>query len=320
MTAPPTGTFESVNAKGNREDLADFIYNVAPTDTPGISSFGQAEATGVLHEWQEDTLAAAVATNYVEEGLDASTDSVTATVRRSNTCQISDKVPRVSGTQQAINKAGRSDEMAYQVAKMAKELKRDMERMVFDNNAEVTASSGTPREIGGIPAWLTSNLSEAGDATTSTGGGDNARTAGTPRSFTESMLKEVIREAFNNGGDPDMIHVDPFNKQVMSTFAGNASRQVSAADQKLYAAIDVYDSDFGEMQILPNRFCFDPTASVRTAFVLQSDMFAIANLRPFQLYDLAKTGDSEHKQLIVEWTLESREQRASGAVYDLTAS
>ena len=315
MAAPPTGTFETYASVGNMDDLSNIIYNIAPTDTPGLSSFETTDATAVLHEWQTDTLAAAVATNYVEEGLDAVTDAVTATVRKSNTCQISDKVPRVSGTQQAIQKAGRGDELEYQIAKMAKELKRDMETQIFANNAEVTGSSGTPREIGGIPAWLTSNLSEGAGATSSTGSGDNARTAGTARAFTEVMLKEVLREAFDSGGDPDRIHVGAFNKQMMSTFVGNATRQVTAEDRQLYASIDIYESDFGSLEIVPNRF-----SGNGTAFVLQSDMWAIAYLRQFQLHNLAKTGDSERRQLLAEFTLEARNQAASGAVYDLTTS
>jgi hypothetical protein len=148
MTAPPTGTFETYAARGNREDLTEAIYNIDPTDTPFLSGIEVTEATGVKHEWQTDALAAAVATNYVEEGLDATGEAATATVRLSNTCQISDKVPRVSGTQQAVLKAGRNDELEYQVAKRSKELKRDMESSHLANNAEVTGSSGTPRELG----------------------------------------------------------------------------------------------------------------------------------------------------------------------------
>lgn len=315
MTAPPTGTFETYAAIGNREDLTDVIYNIDPTDTPGLSGFETTTATGVLHEWQTDSLASAVATNYVEEGLDASTDSATATVRLSNTCQISDKVPRVSGTQQAVLKAGRGDELEYQVAKRAKELKRDMETQIFANNAEVTGSSGTPRELGGIPAWLTSNISAAGDAVASAGLGNGARTDGTNRAFTEDMLKTVLRSCWDNGGDPDMIMVGAFNKQQMSTFTGNATRQVNAGEKQLYASIDVYDSDFGELQIMPNRFI-----DTNYCFVLQMDMFAVGYLRQFQLHNLAKTGDSERRQLLVEYTLEVRNEKSSGAVYDLTAS
>lgn len=312
MTSPPTGTFETYAAVGNREDLTDVIYNIAPTDTPGLSSFESTTADAVLHSWQTDSLATASATNVVEEGLDAATDSATATVRLSNTCQISDKVPRVSGTQQAVNKAGRGDELEYQIAKMAKELKRDIETMLFANNAEVTGSSGTPRELGGIPAWLASNLSVG---TNGTGGniGDTARTGGTTRDFNEDQLKEVLRETFDNGGDPDRIFVGSFNKQKFSAFSGNATRQVSAEDKQLYASIDIYDSDFGELQVSTNRFSGNDAA-----FVLQSDMWAVAYLRPFQIHNLAKTGDTERRQLLAEFTLESRNEKASGAVYDLT--
>lgn len=318
MTAPPTNTYETYAAVGNLDDLSKSIYNVDPFDTPGISSFETTDATAVLHEWQTDTLDAAVATNYVEEGLDAVTDAATATARKSNTCQISDKVARVSGTQQAVMKAGRGDELAYQISKSAKSLKTDMEKQVFANNAEVTGSSGTPRELGGIPAWMTSNTDE-GAGTVSTGSGDNARTAGATRAFTEDMLKGVLRRCWNNGGDPDKIFVGGTQKQAMSTFAGNATRTIDAGERQLVAAIDVYKSDFGELQTMPNRYS-DPSENNGTAFILQTDMWALSYLRQFQIHPLAKTGDSEREQILVEYTLEARNQKASGAVYDLTQS
>lgn len=315
MTAPPTGTFETYSAKGNREDLTDVIYDISPTDTPFLSGIEVTDATAVLHEWQTDALASASATNFVEEGLDATGESATATTRLSNTCCISDKTPRVSGTQQAVNKAGRGDELEYQIAKRGRELKRDIESILLANNVEATGSSGTARETGGVPTWLTSNLSEATDATTSTGTGDNARTDGTARAFTESMLKTVLASCWDNGGDPDMIMCGSFNKQVISTFAGNATREVNAADRELYASIDVYDSDFGDLQIVPNRFLDN-----NYCLVLQMDMWAVAYLRQFQYHRLAKTGDSEWGQLLAEYALESRNEAASGAVYDLTNS
>ncbi len=224
-------------------------------------------------------------------------------------------MPRVTGTQQAVLKAGRGDELEYQIAKMAKELKRDMEKQLFSNTASVGGSSGVPRKLGGIPAWLTTSQSAATDATASTGSGSNARTGGTARTFDESMLKAVLRAAFDAGGDPDRIHVGAFNKQNMSTFGGNATRMVGAEDRELYASIDVYDSDFGDLQIAPNRF-----SGNGTAFILQSDMWAVAYLRQFQIHNLAKTGDSERRQLLCEYTLEARNQAASGAVYDLTTT
>lgn len=313
--APPSGTFTAYNATGNLDDLTDVIYNIDPVDTPFLSGIPVTNAIGVLHEWQTDSLASASGSNFVEEGLDASTDSATATTRLNNRTCISDKVPRVSGTQQAVMKAGRGDELAYQISKRAKELKRDMETILLQNNIKVTGASGTAPETAGVPTWLTSNLDSASDATDSTGSGANARTDGTARAFTEAQLKSVLRSIWNNGGDPNMIMLGGFNKQKMSTFTGNATREVSAADRQLYAAIDIYDSDFGELQVVPNRFM-----DANYVFIFQMDLWATAYLRPFQIHDLAKTGDSERRQLLVEYALEARNEAGSGAVYDVTSS
>lgn len=313
MATAPTNSFLAFDGIGNREDLSDVIYNIAPDETPGLSAFEAVDASAVLHEWQTDTLAAA-AQNAVPEGEDATTDAVTATTRLTNRLQISDKVARVSGTQQAVAKAGRRDELEYQIAKKGKELKRDMENDIFSNNAAVTGSDGTAREFGGVPAWITTNTS---NGTSGTDGsiGTTARTDGTQRAFTESLLKTVLAAAWDAGGDPDCVMVGSFNKQTMSTFTGNATREISASGKNLIATIDLYTSDFGTITVKPNRF-----SRSRDALVLQTDMWAIAYLRSFRSASLAKTGDTEREQIVVEYTLESRNEAASGAVWDLTTS
>ena len=315
MAAPPTDTFETYSQKGDMESFSNIIFNVDPFDTPFLNSIEQITSKQKLHIWQTDALTAAAA-NQVEEGLDATTTAVTATVEKSNTCQISSKTPRVSGTAQATETYGRANELDYQISKMSKELKRDMELDLLANTAEVGGSSGTARKLGGIQTWLITNLSEASDATTSTGSGDNTRTAGTTRNFTETMLQEVLRETWNSGGNPELILVGGFNKQKFSTFTGNATREVNAQDEALYASIDVYKSDFGELQVVPNR----SASNSSQAYVLQPDMWAVAYLREFEMNELAKTGDSERVQILAEFTLEARNEKASGAVYDLTSS
>jgi hypothetical protein len=311
--AVPSNTFESYDAKGNREDLSDIIYNIAPTDTPLLSSFARVDASAVLHEWQTDTLASA-AQNAVIEGDEATTDSTTATVRLSNSCQISDKVPRVTGTQEAVKKAGRKSEMAYQVAIKSKELKRDMENDIASNNAEVTGSSGTAREYGGIPAWITTSTSN-GSGGSDGSVGNTARTDGTQRAFTESLVQTVLQSIWDEGGDPDCFVVGSFNKRTLSTFTGNATRNIDATRKELITSIEVYESDWGVLHVIPNRF-----SRSRDCLILQKDMWALAYLRPFRLVDLSKTGDSERKQLITEYTLECRNEKASGAVWDLNTS
>lgn len=312
--ATPTNTQTTYDTIGNREDLTDVIYNVDPTDTPYITSIGRTKATQPLHEWQTDTLSAAAA-NAVIEGDDATTDAVTATVRPSNTCQISDKVPRVTGTQQATVSAGRKDELAYQIVKRTKELRRDMEFILLQNTAEVTGNISTARQLGSIEAWYETNVSRGSGGTNGGSGNTAATDAGTARVFTESLLKNVIKSCWDNGGDPDCIMVGSFNKQKLSGFTGNATREISAQDRELVATIDLYHSDFGSMEVIPNRF-----QRARSAHVLQKDLWAVAYLRPVQMANLAKTGDSERRQIIAEYTLEARNEKGSGIVADLTTS
>ena len=312
--AQPTNTFDTYDSIGEREDLSDVIYNISPTDTPFLSSAAKTKATAVLHEWQTDSLAAAVTNNQVIEGDEATIDAITATTRLSNSCQIMDKTIVITGTQEAVDKAGRASEIAYQIAKKAKELKRDLEASLTSNNAEVTGSATAARVAGGLRSWVATN-DVMGTSGTSGGAGNTAAGNGTQRAFTETLLKSVIKSVWNAGGNPTMIMVGPFNKQKLSGFTGNSTRFDAGADATLYTSVDVYASDFGQLQVVPNRFSRD-----REAWVLDMDYWGVAFLRDFTMHELSKTGDSEKRQLLLEATLESRNEAASGCVADITTS
>ena len=293
-------TFDTYDSIGEREDLSDVIYNISPTDTPFLSSAAKTKATAVLHEWQTDSLAAAVTNNQVIEGDDATAEAISATTRLSNSCQIMDKAICITGTQEAVDKAGRASEIAYQIAKKAKELKRDFEASLCSNNAEVTGSATAARVAGGLRSWVATN-DNMGTSGTSGGLGNTAAGNGTQRVFTESLLKSVIKSVWSAGGNPTMIMVGPFNKQKLSGFTGNSTRFDAGADATLYTSVDVYASDFGQLQVVPNRFSRD-----RDAWVLDMDYWGVAFLRDFTMHELSKTGDSEKRQLLLEATLESR--------------
>ena len=307
-------TFDTYDSIGEREDLSDVIYNISPTDTPFLSSAAKTKATAVLHEWQTDSLTAAASDNAVIEGDEVGIDAITATTRLSNSCQIMDKAICITGTQEAVDKAGRASEIAYQIAKRAKELKRDLESSLTSNNAEVTGSATAARVMGGLRSWVATN-DVMGTSGTSGGLGNTAAGNGTQRVFTESLLKSVIKSVWNAGGNPTMIMVGPFNKQKLSGFTGNSTRFDAGADATLYTSVDVYASDFGQLQVVPNRFSRD-----RDAWVLDMDYWGVAFLRDFTMHELSKTGDSEKRQLLLEATLESRNEAASGVVADLTTS
>jgi hypothetical protein len=225
----------------------------------------------------------------------------------------------VTGTQEAVSKAGRKSELKYQILKRSKEIKRDVEASLLGNKAKNTGSASGARVTGGILSWLKSNESKGTGGSAPAGTGADTRTFGTNRTFTEALLKSVLKSCWDNGGDPDCIMTSGSHKQSLSTFTGNATRFKGAEDKTLSASIEIYQSDFGDLEVQPNRFMFDVDNDCNHVLVLQKDMFALANLRAPHLEDLAKTGDAESRVIIHEFALESRNEAASGVVADLTA-
>lgn len=316
-----SNTFLTFSAIGNREDLADTIYNVSPTDTPFMGNIAKNKATAVLHEWQTDVLATAAA-NAQLQGDDTTSSytfgSVTPTVRLTNRTQISRKDAIVSGTQDAVDKAGRKKEIVYQLLKKTKELKRDMEFVLTNNQAPVTGNSTVAPQLRPLCGWYGQTTGAVSTNVSRGSGGANgstsaAATDSTQRALTESLLKGVIQGVWTNGGEADVILVGPFNKTVISGFTGNNTRMQDTSDKKLVSSIDVYVSDFGSHKVVAGRFNRE-----RDAHVLTTDLWAVSYLRPMQTIDIAKTGDNEKAMVIAEYTLEARNDSGSGIVADLT--
>jgi hypothetical protein len=221
----------------------------------------------------------------------------------------------VSGTLEAVNKAGRRSERAYQLAKASSELKRDMETIITANQGRDAGSSSTARKLGAILSWLKTNTSKGTSGTDPTTIGVSTRSDGATRTFTETLLKDVIKLVYDSGGSPTMLVVNSGLKQKASAFAGIAAqRYMAPGDQPttIIGAADVYMGDFGTLSIVPDRFM-----RTRDALLLDPEYAALAYLRPFATNDLAKTGDSEKTQLLAEFTLEMRNEAAHGIVADL---
>jgi hypothetical protein len=272
----------------------------------------------VFHEWQSDSLAAATSANAAVEGADAVSATISPTTRLGNYTQIVQKTIQVSGTLETVNKAGRRSEKAYQLSKAAAELKRDMETIITANQGRDAGSSSAARKLGAILSWIKTNTSKGTSGTDPTTIGVSTRSDGATRTFTEQLLKDVIADVFDSGGNPTMLTVGSGLKQKASSFAGIAAqRYMAPGDQPttIVGAADVYMSDFGSISIVPNRF-----QRTRDALLLDPEYAALAYLRPFATTDLAKVGDSEKTQLLCEFTLEMRNEAAHGIVADLDAT
>jgi len=285
------------DTEGIREDLQDAIYDISPTSTPFMSTIGRTKAKNTYHEWQTDELGAVDLTNAQLEGADAVAPTLETTERVGNRTQISDKVVQVSTTDDVVDKAGRSTETAYQLAKASSELKRDMESILLSDQA-MSGPSDNPRLLRGMQNWVTTNDVTAGD--------------GTDTSFLEQNLKDAMLSAYNEGGEPTMLLVSPKNKVQVSSFTGIAEQRYQAPKSSpttIIGTADVYLSDFGTLNVVPDRFLDDACA-----LFVDPAMANVAYLRPFKKTKLAKTGDSEKHLMNVEYTLVVKNEKAHAKV------
>lgn len=267
-------------------------------------------------EWQTDALAAASATNFVIEGDDATTDAITATTRLFNYTCISDKVALVSGTTEAVKAAGRRSEMAYQMVNSMKALKRDVDKILMENNAYVAGNATTARETAGLQAYIKTNINKASDGTAATGDGSDGYTDGTARALLESYAEAVLALTWAEGGNPTTAYCGSFQKRKMAAWSGSSTKTQDGAKMRVVNSVDVYVDPLGsEIKVVPSRQV--PTDVI---YFIDPDHVKFAVLRDFQTHELAKTGDSVRKQILVEFGLIMGNEKAHGGVYDLTTS
>lgn len=314
-----TNTYDKYDMIGIREDLSDVISNISPTDTPFLSNIGKASCAQTQFDWQTDSLAAAAANAHIE-GDDTAASALTPTTRYVNYTQIFKKVFTISATGEAVKKAGRKSEIAYQTAKKGKELKRDQEKAFTGTNVAVAGDSTTARVTASFDTWLFTNDSNGTSGTQYTFAGGvptTARTDGTDRTWTEALLKAGLLLQYNSGGNVSTLMLSPALKQATSSFTGIADIRASVQGAKpatVIGAVDVYVSDFGNVSIVPNRFM--PTD---LAYLIDPEEAKKRVLRPYFVEELAKTGDAFKYHIIEESGLEVTNEAAQAVVRDLSA-
>jgi len=292
---------QTYQAVGNKEDLLDVITNISPLETPMFSAFGKSKAKGTYHEWLSDELAAATANAHVE-GADYVFARRNPRVRTGNYTQIFVTPVEVSDTQRAVETAGLEDEYAYQMAKALKEHARDIE-YAFASTANTgnSGASGTARQLKGVMAWITTtNI-------TGTGSGDET--------LTETMFNDALQAIWNKGGRPDTVYANGFQKRKISGFTASSTKFVEASEKEIVAGVDVYDSDFGRVKIVADRYM-----DAAQVAILQSDLWKTAVLRPTKHIEVAKVGSATRGVIETELTLESRNEAGSGKITELKTS
>ena len=310
----------SYTGKGIAESFEDIIFDISPEDTPLLSMAKRMSAGQTYHQWQTDALQAA-ATNANVEGDDASFATLAATTVLGNYTQISRKTVQISNTYDVVRKYGRKSEVAYQLMKAGKEMKRDMEYALVRNQASSAGGAATARTSAGIESWITNRVLATGSTSGTTPGFSNgtvaAPTDGTAVTFIEADLKSALQLAWTDGGEPSTILMSATNKARFSGFAGIATKFVDVqvkTQATITGAADVYVSDFGNHTVKLDRF-------MRDAAVLCIDpgYVGLASLRPLSKEELAKTGDSTKWLLTAEYALVVQNPDAHAKVQNVGA-
>ena len=306
--AKVTNAFDTYTAVDKREDYIDKIYNISPSATPLLSLAGVSNASGVYHEWQTDALPSA--TNSGEfEGATFAGASNSATTRVGNYCMIKSRNAVVTGTQEAVQKAGVKSELAYQIAKQTAALKLDIDTCISQKASSVAGDASTARVTRGIEAFITTNQSKASDGSTTSG----TVTDGTQRTFTETLLKAALQTTFTTGGNPTKMLLGAAQKAVFSGFAGRSATTVPVDAKTVEAAVDVYAGDFHRLEAVPSR-----NIRNRTALLIDPEFIRVAYLRKFVQKNYEELGDAKATQIITEFALQVDNEGAHSKVADLS--
>lgn len=317
----PTNLETTVTSVGQREDLSNIIYRVAPEETPFFSAIGKGNASARYTEWQTETLRAPNADNAALEGDTVSTlNAPNRSERVGNFNQIFTETGGVSRTQEQVDMAGRASEEARQKTLKGMEIRRDVEARIIGNNPSRNESGADARLTGGALAWIETNASLG---TGGTNGGFasqvvSAATNGTQRTFTEDLLKTVLASRFTEAGLKTdlMAFMSPAHKQQASQFTGIADirRDVTGQNEAvIHAAADVYVSDFGPVMFVPH-----PYALTRDVLIADPGMAEVAVLDGFKTEELAKVGDSERFLITYEAAFCMKNEKAHCAIRDLS--
>lgn len=313
----PTNAQQTFATIGNREDLEGKIYKIAANKTPFTSNIGKDDAKSNYHEWQTFTLRAPAANAHIQ-GDTTAASAVKVTARVGNRTQIFKEVGAVSGTQEAMDHAGVSSELAWQKVQKGEELACDIELRMLANTASVTGDASTATESAGALAWLASNVSRGAGGSSGgfSAGNVAAATNGTQRALTETLLKAVLASAFSNGARPTQAYMGATHKQAFSAFTGIADIRADVSGKgmaTIYGAADVYVSDFGAITAVPVQY-----GLTRDVLLIDPEYWAVGTLRPMKSEMLAKVGDSQAFHIVAEKTLICRNEKANAVIADLS--
>lgn len=323
------GTTDSFDSAALKESLDPVIWDLFPMDMVFQNAIDKVNVKQPQHQWVFDALTAA-ANNKQVQGDDFSyTTAVTAT-RVSNYTQIARKAIILSNTLIASDTVG-TNPLGREVMKQMKQYKRDVEFDLLGRQGSSAGATGTAAASGGVAAWIWGSgatiagntvaaSSSAGTtpsyASAAVAGQTDGTTAASSIVYTD--VESAAQLAWAAGGEPDLILCSAGQKKVVDGFTSRATRTADIKDTDvltIQATANLIVTSFGTFKVVMSRYI-----PRNILFILQTDMWAMGQLRAPKVVDVAQTGDATKKAIVGEYTLIARNPNSSAKVVDFKES
>ncbi len=327
--AIPTNAQTAFDVGTPREDLGNMIYDITPTEFPVMSMLARGKSKAKYHEWPTHARRAASVANAHIDGDEFAGDASTNPVKEGNHCQIFREDIVVSGRADAVDKAGRGKEIAFQLRTKSEAVKSDIELTLCTPQASVTGNTTTAPKMGTIGSWIKTNdiRGSGGAAGGYASGAVSAPTNGTAAAMTETNMLTLLQECWTQGQQANRkggvcIIMGAANKTNFSSYMFSSSARIatpykdegkgSTSAVTAIGAVDLYVGDFGVYEVIPSRYTTD-----RDVYVIQKDMMSLDYLRPWQVTPVARTGDSEKRMILADLTLKVHTEKSHGIYADV---
>lgn len=221
------------------------------------------------------------------EGDDSDPIGYTDITSNSNYTQIFHKVIKVTGSEMAIDNYGFTDPYQYQAAKAIPEMMRLIERTLQYGYRDA-GSTTTPRTMGGYQTFITSNLADGS-------------------SITPTKIEDALELAYNAGGGGEFAAVvNPATYQtIKAKYDTSAYVRYAPEQTRVGMLVDKIVTPFGDVSFTVDRWQLSTLIPM-----LRLDNIGMLTLRPWQVEDLAKTGDARKTELVGEFTLCVRQDKS----------
>lgn len=289
---PQTSNF-TYDDNAIREDLLDLIVNIDPEEDQLYVGLAKHKASQPYHQWLTDTLAA-VGTVAKVEGFDPNYAARTNPVRKANYTQIISAEFQITDSERNSNTAGFKDRYTYEMQKAMLEWRRYAEYAIVRGSL-ISGTGSAARQLAGVKAQIVTLATNQASV-----------------SLSETMFNAYLQNAWNQGGNVDMILVGGTLKRRISTFVNTNTRFVDATTSNVNNTINVYDSDFGRVEVHKHRYVTDTAQDTNLDLLgLQKDKWAVAQLDEPHYQEIPRTGYSSKGMIVGELTLEGLNEKSS---------